>query len=87
MPKAVVPICHICGYRLEHVCRTDEHTPPDFSICPCCGCEFGYEDATRTAVERYRNDWTRKGCPWFDESQRPADWDREAQLSRVVRLT
>ena len=31
----------------------DGHTP-SYAICPNCGAEFGYEDASEAGIENYR---------------------------------
>lgn len=41
---------------------------PSFDICPCCGVEWGYEDATPTAIMSYRNAWVASGAQWYDAS-------------------
>ncbi len=43
---------------------------PSYEVCPRCGYEFGNDDnpGARDPVsfERYRQEWTARGQPWFD---------------------
>ena len=50
--------CLVCGY--------DEmpHPPRDYSICPCCGVEYGLDDAFES-YEAIRREWLLSGCGWF----------------------
>lgn len=57
-----------------------------FSICACCGCEFGYEDCLPEGVQRHRERWVANGGTWFDPTKRPASWTIEDQLSKVPRF-
>ena len=69
--------CPVCGYdRLE--------LPPlDYSICPCCGTEFGASDRILT-YEQLRDTWINSGCIWFDTDEpRPVNWNPFEQLRRA----
>jgi hypothetical protein len=70
-------ICPVCGYdKLEF-------PPRNFSICACCGTEFGYDDRV-LSHERLRARWIRKGFPWFDpDEQKPIRWNPIDQLLRA----
>jgi hypothetical protein len=59
---------------------------PNWAICACCGTEFGYEDSSPDSVRRAREEWIARGCPWFHESERPPDWNREEQLRHAQQL-
>jgi hypothetical protein len=54
------------------------YPPQDYHICPCCGTEFGNDDAEYTYAE-LRDHWISAGAPWFF-GQPPADWNPWAQL-------
>lgn len=57
-----------------------EDPPKDYTICPCCGTEFGYDDHTRSHLE-LRNAWLAKGGRWFSGvTEPPSDWNPYAQL-------
>lgn len=76
--------CPVCGYPdLEQPAWDPVTGVPSFDICPCCGCEFGYNDATSGARERYRTAWIRRGAAWFEPEARPYVWDLRAQLRRI----
>jgi len=66
--------CPVCAYpRLRY-------TPTDFTICPCCGTEFGYHDASRT-FEQLRFDWISAGLLWHSRViQPPPNWSGVEQL-------
>jgi hypothetical protein len=60
------------------------YPPADFHICPCCGTEFGYDDADVShAVLRY--EWLAfRGGTWFSPNiTPPAGWSAYAQLARA----
>jgi|SRR5271157_5903596 len=65
------------------VCFFDRLPYPavDYHICPCCGTEFGNDDAEYT-YEELRDNWIANGAHWFYE-QPPAQWNAWAQLARA----
>jgi hypothetical protein len=76
--------CPVCGYPdLEEPAWNISTGNPSFEICPCCGCEFGYEDATSIGKKRYLQKWVRSGTNWFKPDLKPANWDLREQLTRV----
>lgn len=54
------------------------YPPEDYNICPCCGTEFGNDDA-EYSLEQLRNRWIANGAHWFYE-QPPARWNPWDQL-------
>ena len=69
--------CTICGYD-----GLDE-PPADWSICPSCGTQFGYDDAS-TTHEELRNRWLKAGAKWWSpNTPAPPGWDADAQLQRA----
>lgn len=70
--------CPVCGYDAL------ADPPADYSICTCCGTEFGYHDLTRS-WEALRDRWIASGARWFsDYTPPPPDWDVLRQLSRLA---
>jgi hypothetical protein len=68
-------ICPICGYK------SLEFPPIDYTICACCGTEFGYDDRVLSHTELTKR-WVDNGCPWFDDGeQKPLGWNAYMQLS------
>ncbi len=70
-------VCPVCGYAKL------KYPPTDYTICPCCGTEFGYKDFAMTH-EELRNQWIASGAHW--DSQRispPTDWDPFEQLTQA----
>jgi len=66
--------CPVCGF-------SDLPEPPaNFSICPSCGTEFGYDDA-KTSYAHLRQEWIIAGAPWFSRARRPSQqWNPWLQL-------
>jgi hypothetical protein len=66
--------CPVCAYP-------DLPSPPEnFSICPSCGTEFGFDDAARSH-EELRQQWILDGLQWFnDRVPRTWKWDPWQQL-------
>ncbi len=70
--------CPVCGYNEL------ELPPADFTICPSCGTEFGYHDAT-ASIEELRQRWIKRGAPWTSQAAPPPpDWNPWAQLWRII---
>src|SRR5262245_54080636 len=66
-------LCPVCGYGLTEPAE-------DFNICPSCGTEFGYHDAT-VSHRTLRHQWLRRGAPWASRAIRPpAGWNPVQQL-------
>lgn len=69
--------CPVCGYNEL------QHAPELFTICPCCGTEFGNTDFD-VSHEELLIRWLEKGAPWFDAgTPRPRAWSPEKQLERA----
>jgi hypothetical protein len=54
------------------------YAPADYHICPCCGTEFGNDDAYLTHAQ-LRATWVANGTPWFF-GLRPLGWNPWIQL-------
>jgi hypothetical protein len=54
------------------------YPPRDYDICPCCGTEFGNDDA-EFSYDELRSAWISNGAPWFFEHP-PAGWSPWLQL-------
>src|SRR4051794_27143766 len=72
--------CPVCGYaRLPHPAH-DESGAASFQICPCCGVQFGYQDANfpHAALRRI---WLAGGATWYSSVTPPPDnWNALEQL-------
>jgi hypothetical protein len=74
--EKIITHCPICGYPLPE--PTAKKTLMfSFSICDCCGCEYGADD-----TPLYREAWLRNGAPWFNGAA-PASWDVNKQLEHA----
>ncbi|WP_208855154.1 hypothetical protein [Leptospira alexanderi] len=81
-------LCPVCGFELDFL--PWEGLNPSFGICPCCGIQFGYTDATpegegKEQQARYRKWWISQGMPWQDYgvTDPPPNWDPKEQLKRI----
>ena len=83
-------LCPVCGYDLGAP-AWDEVSPSD-EICPCCGIQYGYDDAAggdmelrRKVHDTWRSKWVARGMPWSSVGQAPPEgWDPKEQLRRVA---
>jgi hypothetical protein len=67
--------CPVCAYS-EMPYPVDEG-----NICPCCGTEFGFDDAMGVTHRQIRDRWVAAGTPWFSPiDEPPFAWDGVAQL-------
>lgn len=72
-------LCKVCGLDLgeDYFSWGVDGRTPTFDFCPCCGVEFGYQDATEKAIVNFRAQWISKGCTWDEPHLKPADWHWE----------
>ena len=81
--------CPACGATLDFA-PWEGHSASD-AICPCCGIQFGYDDAAGGDLERrveiyeiWRHQWIENGMRWLSTSQpAPASWDPVEQLKAI----
>lgn len=57
------------------------YPPRDYHICPCCGTEFGNDDAD-FSYEQLRDMWIAGGANWFF-GRPPEGWNPWLQLIRA----
>lgn len=76
--------CRVCGYEPTDAPWGPDGTDPSWEICPCCGVEFGYEDATASGVVRFREQWLGAGAPWSDAATSRDGLGVEGRLARVM---
>jgi len=60
-----------------------EGTTPLYDYCPCCGVEFGYQDATLLGARNFRAKWLAGGAEWASPDERPSGWHLEDQMEHV----
>jgi len=75
--------CHICGLDVGEAPWGESGRYPTWSICPCCGCEFGYEDCRASGVVFQRRRWMESGGQWWKPSEKLAGWDFEEQVKHI----
>jgi len=49
--------CRVCGYNNLEPPWGDDGKSPTYDYCPCCGVEFGYQDACIEGIKSYRKKW------------------------------
>lgn len=80
MPGKRQHICPVCGYPGLTEAARDSAGNTSFEICPSCGTEFGYDDAT-ASHEILRARWLKAGALWWSKAiRKPRAWDPIAQL-------
>jgi len=57
------------------------YSPSDYHICPCCGTEFGNDDAILTHDD-LRHEWINGGVTWFFGNP-PVGWNPWVQLEEA----
>jgi predicted RNA-binding Zn-ribbon protein involved in translation (DUF1610 family) len=76
--------CPVCGFpEFDQPAWNPDNGIPSFEICPSCGCEFGYHDATSQAKEKYRRNWVKQGAPCFKPELKPHNWSLKIQLKKT----
>jgi len=76
-------LCPVCGYDGLFEPAHDALGTGSDEICPCCGVQFGYDDARRSHAE-LRADWVQRGMTWRHHPGPPPDWDPARQLANVL---
>jgi hypothetical protein len=67
--------CPVCMYP------DMPYPPKDYHICPCCGTEFGNDDAFYSH-DQLRRAWAESGAPWFFGDPPPL-WNPWTQLENA----
>jgi hypothetical protein len=81
MANAQINHCPVCGYGpLAESYSSTQELRWSYDICPCCGCEYGYDDH-----EQHFLGWQNRGCPWLHPGQMPDNWQLESQLPNIIR--
>jgi hypothetical protein len=75
--------CRVCGLAQASPPWGEDGQTPLFEHCPCCGVEWGYQDATPLGARRFRESWIRKGARWDRPDLRPRDWNLQQQIACV----
>jgi hypothetical protein len=75
--------CRVCGLLLAAPPWGDDGRTPLFDHCPCCGVEFGYQDATPSGARAFRALWLTKGALWAEPEKQPDDWALGEQLEQI----
>lgn len=73
MPNKDAFRCRVCGFLESSQPWGAAGRSPDFFICPCCGVEHGYEDATHISGLADRQRWLFEGAKWHTAKSRPPE--------------
>lgn len=81
--------CPVCGFDLGFAAWVGNSASDE--ICPCCGIQFGYDDAAdgnivrrRSIYVEWRQTWITEGMPWRgNQARKPEHWDPAKQLSNA----
>jgi hypothetical protein len=77
--------CRVCGLHQDEAPWGEDGSLPSFNICDCCGTEFGYHDATLSAIQKSREKWFGNGAKWVEPKAQPKTWILEEQLQQIPR--
>ena len=75
--------CRVCGLHLDDPPWGLDGRTPLYEHCPCCGVEFGYQDATPIGAKKFREAWLAAGAKWDEPGRKPPDWNPMEQLEYV----
>lgn len=76
--------CQVCGYESAAPPWGEGGRCPSFDLCPCCGVEWGYQDATAQGIQRFRKVWLATGGAWADSRVAPDGLGLLDRLRRVL---
>lgn len=76
--------CRICGLIQSYLPWREYGKTPSFKIYSCCGAEFGHQDATIYAIQRYRQKWISESAKWFKSEEKTELWSLEKQLKEIT---
>lgn len=76
-------LCRVCGFDNKNPPWGAKGQNPSHAICPCCGTEFGYDDATPAGIKSSRERWFNEGCEWFIDDLKPARWNAATQMKAL----
>lgn len=78
--KYVCPVCGLDGLKELPFNKQGE---PSYEICPCCGFEFGFDQAS---YAEFRDSWINSGAQWYMLKQKPKGWNLQKQLKNLRNL-
>ena len=81
--STIACICRICGLDQGYPAWGEDGETPTYNMCPCCGVEFGYEDAFLDTIRDYRQTWLANGGKWLMPQLRPEGWNLQEQLRQI----
>lgn len=83
MPSEQNITCPVCGFTGLDDFPYDGTGCPSYTICPCCGTEFGYDDSA-VAHRELRVRWKKGGMLWWSKRRSPPmGWDPKKQMNEA----
>ena len=77
-------LCPVCGFNKLKEPPFGANNEPSHEICPCCGFEFGFDDANKAGgFNVFRVRWIQNGAKWFTPNSKPIKWDLKKQLENL----
>ncbi|RST50676.1 hypothetical protein EJI01_21390 [Variovorax sp. MHTC-1] len=81
--KSLSFMCPVCGYPDLNEAPYDSFGCATYSICPCCGTEFGYDDS-EVSHSVLREKWVNGGMKWWSEYlPSSTNWNPVRQLEEA----
>ena len=77
-------ICIVCGFdglKNNSYELVGTEYVPTYEICPCCGFEHGTD-----LLGDYLDRWMNQGAKWYDDTQKPPNWELKVQLSNLDQI-
>jgi hypothetical protein len=78
-------ICRVCGFDNGFLVWGNDGKTPSYEICPCCGCEFGFDDDGHASTDpkHYRKEWIDSGTKWNVSRNKPKNWNFKEQMKNI----
>lgn len=77
------PHCRVCGLEQCEAPWGEDNKTPNYTICDCCGTEFGYHDFSQKAIFAQREKWIYSNYKWKYPEHKPKNWSAEEQIKNI----
>lgn len=80
--------CPVCGYDGLTEKPYDEFGYPTYTICSCCGYEFGFDDSSKgISFQEYQTKWISDGFKFFNKNKKPKIWNEKVLIDQLANIT
>ena len=92
MRNELLSCCQVCGLKYEDFYPWGEKgDTPSFEVCPCCCCEYGFDDDTDASgynAEKYREKWLNEGAIFDNPKSKyyPQNWNLEVLKKQLLNI-